>query len=560
MFTTLKKSLARNWEILILATLLILTIWPLFLPGYFSHHDDLQIMRIYEMRKCLNDFQIPCRWVPDMGFGNGFPLYNYYNPFPYYIGVFLSFIFGYITSAKLLFLIPLIFGPIGMYLFIKDLWGKVPGVTSAILFMFAPYRALDVYVRGALAESFAIALIPFTFYFLLKLIRESNYRNFLLVSLTLGAFFLSHTIMTILFLPWITAWCVFWIILDKKNPLVVILAFLGGIGLSAFFLIPAYFEKDLVNTDSLRIGDLNFRAHFATVKQIFLERNWGYGASVPGPNDSISLQIGWPLWFFAPLSLVGLFFYIVQRKKDQIKNLFIVILALSMFCFSVFMVHNKSAFLWELSDTLQFTQFPWRFLALSVFSASLLGGFFVSIFKNRLGLVIFVLICLSTVYLNWNYFRPQKIYNLTDDQKLSGKLWEEQQKAAILDYLPKTAYEPREKAPNLPIIKKGKAKISNFINNSNNFAFYISVVEDSYVEMPVFDFPEWTVYKNDKKINHLHNNLLGRIEINLLKGEYEIKGQFENTQIREVANLITLFSIVLLFILGTYGKSRFFSK
>jgi hypothetical protein len=70
--------------------------WPLFAPGYFSHHDDLQVLRVYEMRQCIEDFQIPCRWSKNLGFGNGFPIYNYYGVFPYYIGGLISFVTGYI--------------------------------------------------------------------------------------------------------------------------------------------------------------------------------------------------------------------------------------------------------------------------------------------------------------------------------------------------------------------------------------------------------------------------------------------------------------------------------
>lgn len=99
----MRKVLVNNWPVLLLMLLSLFIVWPLLLPGYFSHHDDLQVMRIFEMRKCFQDLQIPCRWVPDMGYGNGFPLFNFYGVFPYYLGAILSFIFGYIGSAKILF-------------------------------------------------------------------------------------------------------------------------------------------------------------------------------------------------------------------------------------------------------------------------------------------------------------------------------------------------------------------------------------------------------------------------------------------------------------------------
>ncbi len=144
-------------------------LWPTFMPGYFFHHDDLQVMRIFEMRKCFDTGQIPCRWVPDMGYGNGYPLFNYYSVLPYYIGGLASYIFGFVGAAKVLFFIPLLIGGFGMYFLIRNLYGEWPALLAATLYQFAPYRALDGYVRGAIAESFALAIIPFVFYAFLKL-------------------------------------------------------------------------------------------------------------------------------------------------------------------------------------------------------------------------------------------------------------------------------------------------------------------------------------------------------------------------------------------------------
>ena len=133
------------------------------------------------MRKCIEDLQIPCRWVPDMGYGNGYPLFNYYNPFPYYIGAALSIFGGFVISAKLLFLIPLILGGVFMYLLGKELFNKEAGLVVGILYLFAPYRALDSFVRGAVAESFAIAIVPLVFYFLIK-------KKLIFFSITLAIF------------------------------------------------------------------------------------------------------------------------------------------------------------------------------------------------------------------------------------------------------------------------------------------------------------------------------------------------------------------------------------
>ena len=134
----MKRIIQSNWQIVLIVILSLFIVWPLFVPGYFSHHDDLQVMRIFEMRKCLIDFQIPCRWVPDMGYGNGYPLFNFYSPFAYYLGALLSFVLGYVVSAKTLFFIPLVLGGVGMYYLSKELFRKIPGLVGAILYLFAP--------------------------------------------------------------------------------------------------------------------------------------------------------------------------------------------------------------------------------------------------------------------------------------------------------------------------------------------------------------------------------------------------------------------------------------
>src|SRR3989344_6826795 len=134
-----------------------------------------------------------------------------------------------------------------MYLLGNRLFGKEGGLVSAVLYLFAPYRALDIYVRGAIAESFALALAPLFFYFSLRLIEKASIKNFLAFSFSLAAFLLSHNIMTMIFLPFFIIWIIFWTYtLRLKVIATVFLSIVSSFGLSAFFLLPAFFEKSLV--------------------------------------------------------------------------------------------------------------------------------------------------------------------------------------------------------------------------------------------------------------------------------------------------------------------------
>lgn len=542
----MKKHLFNHWPILVILVSSLLIVWPIFLPGYFSHHDDLQVMRVFEMRKCLLDFQIPCRWVPDMGFGNGFPLFNFYGVLPYYIGAILSFFLGFIGAAKTLFFIPLVLGGISMYLLAREVGDKWTGLTAAILYLFAPYRSLDAYVRGAVSESFALSIIPLVFYFGLRLSKNKTKFNFLSLAFSLGAFLTTHNIMTMLFAPLLFLFSFYVTVFShSKNIRMFMLSIILGVGLSAFFLFPAFLEKSLVQTDTLTRFDLDFRVHFVTIRQLFFNRNWGYGASILGPNDTISFQIGWPHWW---LVIVASIIFLIKKK-------FLPLFFVGIFLISVFMTHNRSAFIWERIGILRFTQFPWRFLSVAIFSASLIGGSVLLFVKEKLKKWLAFLIIISTIILNFNYFKPEKFYfNLTDKQKLSGELWDQQRRAGILDYLPRGAYEPREAAPNKPLIIEGKADIKEFINRSNSWQFEINVKEAAKIEMPVFDFPNWEVISNGQKISHNKENLLKRIQFNLNPGDYRVTGKLRDTSTRIFSNLLTLLSFLALLFFVYYDK------
>lgn len=543
------------WLILFILTILI--VWPIFLPGYFTHQDDLQVMRIFEMRKCFQDLQLPCRWIPDLGFGNGYPLFNYYNVFPYYIGAAASYILGFIGSAKLLFFISVALAGVSMYLFARNLLGTYPALVATTLYMFAPYRALDIYVRGAVAESFSIAIIPLVFHFAFRLAKEDLPKVRLGLALSFAAFLTSHNILVMLYLPVIVILLMVWFWQrDLKIIKSLIFCLLLGLGLSAFFIIPAFWEKNLVQIDNLVRFEGDFRAHFISLYQLFWDRSWGYGLS-SGLGSRLSFQIGWPHYFLIIISFLSLFF--IKEKSRRLLYLYIALLL--SFVVAVFMTHNRSAFIWEQIGILRFTQFPWRFLSIAIFSASLIGGIFVSFVKPSWSKAVAIIVILATIVLNWNYFRPyQFIINLTDQEKLSGKSWQIQQRAAILDYLPVHAVEPLEPAPKMPMVVEGKAEIKNFENRSNRWKFEVTTVSQSRIEVPVFDFPGWQVFVNGKKITHSNKNYLGRISFTLSSGNYFIVGRFEDTLIRKISNIITVVSILVVIFISFNRRGLFFKE
>ena len=188
----------------------ILISLPLLKSGLYEMHDDQHVARLYLFDKSVREGQVPVRWVDELGFGFGYPLFVFYPPFVYMLGeVFHLSGFGFIDSVKLVFFASILLSGVGMFVFVKELGGRLAGLTSALFYMFLPYRALDIYVRGALAEAFSFVWLPlilWSFYKLSNLQEQSDYKiyrrksaNYTLLSATfLALLMITHNL---IFLP-----------------------------------------------------------------------------------------------------------------------------------------------------------------------------------------------------------------------------------------------------------------------------------------------------------------------------------------------------------------------
>jgi hypothetical protein len=118
-FSIFNFQFSKTWNWLALLLILIIpTFLALLRPGFFPMQDDLQAFRQYEMNQCFADLQIPCRWVPDMGYKYGYPQFNFYSPGVFYFGqVFRVFNIQFIDITKLLFVLGFVLSAVTMFIF-----------------------------------------------------------------------------------------------------------------------------------------------------------------------------------------------------------------------------------------------------------------------------------------------------------------------------------------------------------------------------------------------------------------------------------------------------------
>lgn len=402
-----------------LLAVIFLSYWavqPLFIDGFFPIHDDTQVARVYEMGKVLRSGVFPVRWVPDLGYGYGYPIFNFYAPLAYYFGGILT-LFGIdaLIATKIMISFGSVIAGVFMYLFAREFWGRSAGVIAGIFYVYAPYHAVNMYVRGAVGELWAYGFIPLVFYGFWKVHAEKKWKWVIVGSIGYAGVILSHNLTAFMLTPFLGIFILFLCIASyrKDRNLHTIYHILStiffGLILSAFYWLPALLEMNFTNVQSQIGGGADFRDHFVCLPQLW-ESSWGFGGSIPGCIDGLSFKIGKLHVLFSILSFIlGIFFLRKDKKRFKV----VVICGVFLFV-SIFLSLDFSRPLWELMQRMEYIQYPWRFLVMMSFFSSLLAGGVVYIFTKKILIktilyqaIIVCFVTFAAVFYYGRYFIPQ---------------------------------------------------------------------------------------------------------------------------------------------------------
>lgn len=536
----LKLTKSPKLIFLLLVIAIIPTFYRMLRPGLYSMQ-DFHFFRLYEFDRCVRDLQIPCRWAPDAGLGYGEPIFNFYGQLPYAVGeVFHLGGFSKVDSLKILFILSLVGSAFSMFFLARGLWASNSAAfLSGILYVWAPYRAVDVWVRGALSEALAFVLFPMIVYQLNLIFLKEKTVNLLLFSLLVAALILTHNLsvlmLGLIFLFWLPYQVVItgkWRILGK-----IFIALVFSALLSTFYILPVVAESRFIQLESTITGYFDFRGHFAGISQLLFSRYWGYGASLFGPDDRLSLSVGHFQWI---VPLITLIIALVKTKKLSAN--FLLLLCLGWF--ALFLTHNKSTFIWEHVAPLAFIQFPWRFLAVSVFAFALSSGALVNLVGRYAKLVV-ALLGVGIIFVNVSFFKEDIWRQVTDQDLIKGSAWEEQIAASIADYWPRFGRSiPTRQAPTTT------PDVHLLEKKSNRIIYQILKDEPGETQFPVAYFPGWQAEQDGRKFELLPTGDYGVSTAKLpdLKDNV-VTLKFHDTPVRRVANLVSLFALLLLSVL-----------
>lgn len=372
-----------------LFALVVIAAWPFLSRSGLPLETDaeLHVFRLAELARLVGAGELYPRWAPHFYFGYGYPIFNYYAPLAYYLGLPIALApgAGAVLATKFVFVFTFFAGALGIYGFVGDWWGRGAALVAAAAYIFAPYvHYVDPHARGDLAEFLSFGLFPLALWAFSRLLRFGSAGSFLGAVLATALVILSHNLMALVFFAVLSAWVVWQIAIrirtDRRLGLVVsglsywfetrglsmLLALALGVGVAAFFWLPVALEQDAVNLTSL-IGDgghFDFRNHFLGVDELLgPTKLLDWGATEP----EFALNLGMAQWLLAVLGVGGL---ATGYARHRAHTLFFALAAIVF----IFLMTNSSVDVWRAIPMMPYLQFPWRFLGPAAAMLAVLSG------------------------------------------------------------------------------------------------------------------------------------------------------------------------------------------
>ena len=579
------------------------------------------LVRLHQLVANLRAGVFPARWMPDAAYGLGYPFFNFYASLPYYIAaLFKLWGFGFIWSIKLTQLLGFVAAAASMYLLAKRLFKReASAILAALAYTYAPYHLVNVYVRGdALSEFYAFAFYPLILWTLLRL-RDSllnnqflpritrislTAANIALVALAYGGLILTHNVSTLIF----SAFMLLYILLTSKLQLPTsnfqlptsnfqlptsnlqpptsnlqpptsnlqlptsnlqpptskwlaisyLLYAIGGLGLglaiSAWFWLPALLEGQYVQLEHQTTGYLNYSNHFRGLDLVQPSLLFDYAIE----TARTPFVMGLAQAVLALLGVAAIVVWWVKRRRPEAQSAFIIAgLALSTFLITPF-----SRPLWDNVPLLPFVQFPWRFLSVQAFFASLVIGYLAQrLPRPRLLACVVGAVLLAAAMLGLKpEYLPIGEADITVERLMLYEYFTANVGTTIRhEYLPRWVV-PRpytsevllrdgEKPP--PLVMGGEVKAAELVWRkpaAEEWALDVTSPQAS-LAFHTYYFPGWRAYVDGqaREVRPVEN--LGYIGLNLDQGEHQVVLRLERTPLRSLAEGLSLAAVLAVVVL-----------
>ena len=504
---------ARAQAALALAVLWILAMRPMFNGNLIDGHEALNYPpRLAEMGRALTD-QFPPVWAPDLASGHGLPLFEFTAPLLYFVAVPI-FRAGFQIANSLQFALAIMFasGTLAMYRVARRYGGsRVTAIAVTAGWLFSPYMLFDLYVRAAMAEAAALALLPLALYGMLLALDKASIQAVCFGAFTVALAMLASSSVAVLFVLVLLALVLARGILSRAPAMNVLaggLALLGGLALSAFFWLPALMERNFVKN---------------------------VPAIAPGYNTLFFLR-GIPLLL---LGLSGFALLLANGMKENRSD------RRQLVDMTVFAIASMGgaflALIWESQSSSLFL--PALFLPLLALYAF-----------ERIGVRPAIAVLVGLVLINLAYTQPKGIQTF-DDAYYSGVLIAQKEIKATAgeEYEPGTVHGRPAFDSTLLKGVDSTPVVTTLAVNPTSQSFKVDATGPALMQDSTFDYPGWTVLVDDRKVATSQKADSGQITFNVPAGTHNVLVELRPTPIRRRSYYVSLAAAALMVLLMAWA-------
>lgn len=515
----------------------------MFMTPDLPHTSDggVQIPRLAAYYKAIEDGALPVRWAGYLNYGYGLPVFNFMYHTPYIVAAFfIGLGFGLVTTFKLVLYLSFLLSGIFMYLFCLNLTKKpVLSFAMAVVYQFTPFRLEEIVLRGAVGSIYAYTFLPLVLFGIDKTANR-NKSGFYTTAIATSLLVISHNALSLLF--FLAAILYVFLIPVRTRIIPALVSLFTGLLMSSWYFIPAIFEHKYTY-GNLFMKDM-YKSHFQALDRIIIQP-----LLPPGSLDPVALRL---TEIQVHAGLVGLVLFLIalisvsvrfSRMETKHKKIFIYSTVLISIC--LFFLVPGSGIIWQNLPLLRQFQFPWRFMGL-VPVAFALCLYPISAKKN-LSTGIIAAITILSVASTWYYWIPPLGYDRIKSEK--SEFWEYPLNTTYYGETDVIWSEgPAKSYPDKRIeVIGGSAKIKDFTRSNQHLFFEVDAKTKTQLLANIQYFPGWKTYvdKTQVPIQFQDVNHRGLITFDLPAGSHEINIKFTESKIRIIADLISVFTMIL---------------
>jgi hypothetical protein len=560
-------------QIYLILALSLPALLPLLSPDYFfnAHDAPNTIFFLTEFDAALRDGVWYPGWATDQALGYGYPTFVLIPPLAYYVAeIFHLLGAGKVVAVKWVWVLATLGSGLAMYAYARHVMGRRRGLLAAIVYVYVPYHLADIYVRAALAEYSAFVWMPLTLLAFHRLTERATARRLGLAALAYGALWLTHNPTSLLFTPLLAAYILYRLLAESHTwrqgftrAAGSLAAGLLGLGIAAALILPNLFERAYINQEQWVREGYDIALHFVRPAQL-LSCIWGYAPGTPGVEGTMSFQLGAVPLILAIVGTIAAF-----RRPTRARGLILFFATATLLL--LFFMSPLSAPFWEMAPIAALVQFPWRLLALTAVTLSVLSGFAVpatqSIAQNTprdiAGGRVLVL-ALVAILASFPYTLPQ--YTPVPESA-EGPLLSIEFELEYTDMRGMTAWtqEMPQTSPLVDQYLAGKedelvtaraltpgASVEMIRAAGATDEVWVRSEEGTTLQFYTYYFPGWRVYIDGQK---LPNDALrpetvhGLLTVDVPPGERHVRLRWGDTPLRLTGKILTLLSLTLALLL-----------